>query len=256
MTCREMDAALDSGRLDDAAARHAAECPRCGALVRALEAAAPAQGFAAQALDVRSIEAAILSDLRPVRRLPSAAVSLGAMAVAVAAAIAAGGALLHPGAWPLLGEARQFAVFLPLAVCCALLAAWLERQMSPGRKYGGVLGIGAMASAAILAGVLLTSFQPTAEPSFVAHGLICLRAGLAFAIPTAAVLFLILRRGAALEPLRTGAAAGALAGLAGLAILELHCPNFNAWHIWVWHAGVTAVCALAGLAAGRLLYKV
>ena len=44
--------------------------------------------------------------------------------------------------------------------------------------------------------------------------------------------------------------AGLLAGLAGTSMLEIHCPNLDAWHILLSHLGVAILCALAGLAIG------
>jgi hypothetical protein len=43
-----------------------------------------------------------------------------------------------------------------------------------------------------------------------------------------------------------------LAGLAGVLMLELHCPDFETWHVIVWHTLVIPVSgALACLAAWR-----
>jgi hypothetical protein len=247
-----MNAALDAGPLAGAAARHAAQCERCGRLVRALERGA---GHA-EARQWAEIQAAIGADLRPVRLLAPAGVYVAAMALALAAVVALGAAVLHPYGWRVLGAGQKAAVFVSLAACAGLLAVWLERQMAPGRKYGGVLGWLAVGCAGVLAGVLAAAFHPRAETRFVAHGVTCLLAGLLFAVPAGMLLGAVLWRGAALRPGRIGAAAGALAGLAGLAVLEIHCPNLNAWHIWLWHGAVTVVCVAAGLAAGRLLYKV
>jgi hypothetical protein len=67
----------------------------------------------------------------------------------------------------------------------------------------------------------------------------------------AAVPFwMMLRRGAILSPGMTGAATGLLAGLAGTSVLEIHCPNLDAWHILVSHLGVAMLCGLAGLVLG------
>ena len=62
--------------------------------------------------------------------------------------------------------------------------------------------------------------------------------------------WLVLRRGAILSPRLTGAAAGLLAGLAGTSMLEIHCPNLDAWHILLSHWGVAILCALGGFVAG------
>jgi hypothetical protein len=63
-------------------------------------------------------------------------------------------------------------------------------------------------------------------------------------------LWLILRLGAVLYPGLIGAVAGGLAGLAGVSILEVNCPNLNLFHIPVWHGGVMAISSLGGTLPG------
>jgi hypothetical protein len=82
--------------------------------------------------------------------------------------------------------------------------------------------------------------------SFVPEGIPCRRAGLAVALPTGVAVWLVLRRGFAMNAAGAGLAAGTLAGLAGLAMLEMHCPNLHAMHIMVWHTAVIPVSAIAG----------
>jgi len=48
------------------------------------------------------------------------------------------------------------------------------------------------------------------------------------------------------DSLGAGLARGALAGLAGVGMLELHCPNFEAPHVMVWHTAVLPLSAAAG----------
>jgi hypothetical protein len=65
-----------------------------------------------------------------------------------------------------------------------------------------------------LAFVIAVSFQRHEERSFVATGVICMKSGLAYSVPAALLLWMLLRRGAVLFPKLAGAAAGGLAGLA------------------------------------------
>ena len=48
-----------------------------------------------------------------------------------------------------------------------------------------------------------------------------------------------------------GLAKGTLAGLAGVTMLELHCPIFEAPHVLVWHIAVLPVCGVAGALVAR-----
>jgi hypothetical protein len=82
---------------------------------------------------------------------------------------------------------------------------------------------------------------------FARQGIPCLRAGLMIAAPTQLASWLMLRRGFAVNPTAAGLAAGTLAGLTGLTMLEIHCPNFHAMHVMVWHTAVIPVSALVGV---------
>ena len=104
-------------------------------------------------------------------------------------------------------------------------------------------------SCLVLMGVFVVVFRDYHTSHFVSAGIACLVAGLIHAVPVAFLSWLLLRRGFAVNPVAAGAVAGTLAGLAGVTMLELHCPNFQVLHVLVWH---TAVVPAAG-AAGALL---
>ena len=103
--------------------------------------------------------------------------------------------------------------------------------------------------------ILAALFQPHVEATFIATGLVCLGIGIACAIPTAILSRLALRRGAVLDPLRAGATGGALAGLSGLVVLEIICPNLNRDHILVWHLGAALISAAAGFSIAAFLAR-
>jgi hypothetical protein len=63
---------------------------------------------------------------------------------------------------------------------------------------------------------------------------------------------LLLRRGFAVNSTAAGLAQGTLAGLAGVTMLELHCPIFEAPHVLVWHIAVLPVCGLVGVLVARI----
>jgi hypothetical protein len=89
--------------------------------------------------------------------------------------------------------------------------------------------------------------------SFVREGIPCLRAGVVIAIPAGLASWLVLRRGFAVNRTAAGLAAGTLAGLAGLMMLEMHCPILEAPHIMVWHTAVIPASALLGALVARVL---
>jgi hypothetical protein len=66
------------------------------------------------------------------------------------------------------------------------------------------------------------------------------------AVPVALASWLLLRRGFAVNAVAAGLAAGTLAGMAGVTMLELHCPNFEALHVMLWHTAVVPVSGAAG----------
>jgi hypothetical protein len=43
--------------------------------------------------------------------------------------------------------------------------------------------------------------------------------------------------------------------LAGVGVLELHCPNFEAAHILVWHTAVVPVSGAAGAIVGWIAQR-
>jgi hypothetical protein len=77
--------------------------------------------------------------------------------------------------------------------------------------------------------------------------------GVLHAIPAGLLSWLVLRRGFAVNFESAGLMAGTLGGLAGVGLLELHCPNFQATHILVWHTAVLVVSGALGALGGRAL---
>jgi len=52
-----------------------------------------------------------------------------------------------------------------------------------------------------------------------------------------------------------GLVAGTLAGLAGVGVLELHCANFEAAHLLVWHTAVVPVSGAAGAVLAWAVFR-
>jgi hypothetical protein len=137
-----------------------------------------------------------------------------------------------------------------LTMCTGLMALSLVQQMSPGSRQWispRLLPIGILGGLALLIAAL---FQSQPEQDFWVRAWVCLRAGIPIGAIAAALLWLILRRGAILSPPMTGAAAGLFSGLEGASCLEIHCPNLDASHIIVGHLGVAVVGAGTGLIIG------
>jgi hypothetical protein len=254
MTCHQMDPIIAStstlSRLAPEAAEHIAECESCQRLASVFDECRPASK--ASEKRVRRIEAMILQDLAPVQPLPPARVFFAALLLVCLTVVAVGSALLRTNGWQALGVVRKIAVSLPLTAGAVMLA-WSQVQlMAPGSKHAispARLPIGVLS---LLAVVIASLFPWRLGPGFVQNGIGCMRTGLTYALPAAALFWIFLRRGVALSPGLTGATAGGLAGLVSLAVLEIQCSNLNAAHILIWHLGVASLAMAAGFVIGRL----
>jgi hypothetical protein len=237
-----------SSALPPEAAEHIAHCMRCRSLIQALGEKQEVPTPSADQL--QRIKAKVLGELRPVRPLPPSRVFLSAFGLIFLAVVAVGSLQLGAYGWGVLSVSQKIVIFTALAASAALLAVSMVRQMAPGSKHPvspTLLPLGILVSLII---VMAAFFQWQKESAFVANGLFCLSAGLKYAIPGAFLFWLLLRRGAMLSPKLTGATAGGFAGLIGLAVLEIHCPNLNRYHILVWHLGVVLLSVLGGVALG------
>ncbi|HEY1987393.1 MAG TPA: NrsF family protein [Terracidiphilus sp.] len=195
--------------------------------------------------------AALIKDLRPVQPIPPVwAFTL----ILVGAFVVVGGASasllgLH-GVHALSPMQRTF-IFPALLAAAWVAALGCARAMRPAG--GSRLGAAALAIASAAFPVLFSLiFNGYGTRSFVHEGIPCLVAGMCVAIPTALVITFILRRGYVMSWAAAGVAAGSLAGLTGLAMLELHCPNLKAIHVMVWHVAVVVVSGVLGWAAGAI----
>lgn len=87
-------------------------------------------------------------------------------------------------------------------------------------------GVGLLATiSASLLGVFTLVFRDYRTDHFLAAGSACLVTGVLLAIPAAVLSWLVLRRGFAVNSVAAGLAGGALAGLSGVMMLELHCST-------------------------------
>jgi hypothetical protein len=252
MTCRDIDALLSTalGRRigTPKVMEHLGKCGSCRTLVNALyesmEQAGPPEAT------LKRIEVKVLKSLKPVRPLAPSRFFLFACATIFLCVVAIGVTPFGMNGWGALTLAQRIGVFATLSACAVLLAVSMVRQMVPGSKYAlAPAAVPIMILAALMI-VLALAFQPHEEPAFVADGLVCMRNGITYSIPAVFLFWLLVRRGAMLNPNLIGAAAGGLAGLTGLTVLEINCPNLNVFHILVWHWGVVLVSSGAGALIG------
>jgi hypothetical protein len=187
--------------------------------------------------------------LRSVRPLPPTWVITAGLVLVCAAVSLAGAARAGFFGFAKMDLLERSVVFPALVLLAWLAASEFVHAMIPGSlrriSPSAFLGFG---SAALLA-VFALLFRDNQTDHFFSIGIVCLITGFLHAIPAALLGWLLLRRGFAVNSVSAGLVAGVLGGLAGVGVLELHCPNFQAAHVLVWH---TAVVPLSG-AAGALV---
>ncbi len=204
---------------------------------------------------LKRVTNSIGSSFEPVRPLPPSwalTTVLALICMAVGGVSAAGLGLF--GVHKLSG--LEAAVIFPALVILIWLSAnTTVSEMIPGSRRlvwpGTLLGAGCLALISIF-GILFHDYE---TENFLSQGIVCLRAGLLLAIPTALASWLILRRGFAVNPIGAGLAAGTLAGLAGVTMLELHCANLEAPHVMLWHTAVMALSAAGGALLLRFIRR-
>lgn len=198
----------------------------------------------------RRITAALLSNLRPVRPLPSRGVlALGFLAIfgvvsALTTAVAGVSGARQMTLWQTVG------VLLVVVASAAGLSFTLSRRMTPGA--GRSLPPGWLALAILLPLGMVTLALFPWDGNWLPQSWHCLSSGCLFALPAAALSIALLRRGAPQAWGAVGAAAGLLGGLVGMATLHLGCSLTGAPHIMTQHVMAPALGAVAGYGLGFL----
>ena len=191
------------------------------------------------------IAQSIGESLQPVRPMPPTwALVSGLMLIGIA--VATGGAW-HLGLAGLhkMSAADVAVIFPALGLLLWAAAARYTSEMIPGSRVPGSWWVLPAAVIVVLVAAFGVMFQDYATELFVHQGMVCLTAGLALAIPAGLASWWLLRRGFAVDSLTAGIARGTLAGLAGVGMLELHCANFEAPHVMLWHTAVVPVSGAA-----------
>jgi hypothetical protein len=147
-------------------------------------------------------------------------------------------------------------IFGVLILLTWLVAARTVREWIPGsatRLAGSAMVV---AVTVVLLAVFALLFRDYSATQFLSSGLRCLLTGVLHAAVAAPLVWWLLRRGYAVNAVSAGLVAGALAGLAGVSMLELHCANFEAPHLLVWHTLVVPLSGALGALAGWVLRTV
>jgi hypothetical protein len=167
------------------------------------------------------------------------------------------GAVALSAPWPLRDPSSRppgLALELVLlGMATAALAGLALRAAVPGREPGRWPV--ALAVALAMSSTLCwlgdgSAHAPASMAAFIAGGVPCTLATAAYALlPTAALLW-ALRRGAPLEPIRTGVLGGSAGLLVGYLIMRIACSNDDPAHILTWHGLAVGLGIAACVAAG------
>jgi hypothetical protein len=202
---------------------------------------------------IERIADSIAPSLRPVRLLPPKWLLISALCLTGAAVALAGAARAGFQGFEALTPLSRMLILSALAILIWAAARRTVDEWTPGspRLLSATSLLAAFSVALVVVFGLL--FHDYRTENFVSAGLTCLGTGVLHAIPAALVTGWVLRRGCVLDSVSAGLAVGALAGLAGLTVLELHCANFDALHVLVWHTLVVPVSAACGALIGWAL---
>ena len=190
--------------------------------------------------------------IRPVRPLPPTWASASGLFVIGALVAIAGAAWRGFYGFADLGTAARVLIFLAIGFLLVLLSAAFTQEMIPASRHWLSAKVLLALACAMPLAIFALLFRDYHTEHFFSAGLVCLGTGLLWALPVGLLGSLLLRRGFAVNLVAAGAMGGTLAGLAGIAMLELHCNNFQALHILVWHTAVIPASAAAGGALGAI----
>ena len=250
ITCDEFDALLDLGdpRSWSGDARgHVATCPRCAALAQALSEVPEAELPPAT---LASATNAAVRDLTPVGSLSGPlAAAAGTVAALVLLALVSVWVFGTHG-WAARLPWQRAASYLGAGTVLALTLAAAVREREPGLSLAApwryvVAGIVPLLWAWPFA---LYDFRP--ETRFWQHGSLCCCIGLLVGTAAGAVIWIVMRRGYMLSPLRAGWFSGVAAGCVGFIVQETYCPVVESGHAALWHGGVVALLGTGGWIAG------
>jgi hypothetical protein len=254
MNCNDVNEALDiaasAGTSNPEIRKHLDHCSRCRKLVAAL--GSPQSEAFLSTTRLQQIESRLLSDLRPVHRTRKERL-LTALALIFLCGVAFGVSRIGAFALAVMSPLQAGMMLVAVGGGAALTGYSLIGQIMPGslhRIRPHMVPVAVILTLSLLTVVL---FQFQHERNFWAASWWCIRAGTKFGALAAVPLWLVARGGALLSPITTSLAAGLFAGLVGTAVLEIHCPILDAWHILFAHLGVPILFMALAIAAGLVL---
>lgn len=249
MNCDGIRELLSEGQpLTESAQHHLVSCAGCRAMVEALT-------LPEAHLDperVNQIQRLITASLHPVRSLPSDRTLVWSFlalftAFSLVAAVPVGYKGFH-----VLNVYQRFAYYTLILLCASWFSITTVQEMIPGSKRKASPRWTILAAISLLALLVSVIFRNFDLDRFVPLGIPCLTLGCISAIVSGALFWFILRKGFFTSPVVAGATVGFFAGLAGVAVLALHCPIQNSAHIIVWHLGAMVLGGIGGAILGTL----
>jgi len=179
----------------------------------------------------------ILSDLTPVKPMPSVRAVMLSMAAGIVCG-AVGMSMTVGTAGLQLLSAWQSAMLTSVgALLLVGMSYILIVIVSPGHRRRLRPGVVLLLSAASVVTTFGLVFQWDVQSGLNLDGSRCARGIVLGSLPTVILLCALLRRGAFLEPVFTAAMIAAAAGAGALAATQLACPMQEASHLLLWHAG-------------------
>jgi len=196
------------------------------------------------------IARSLRTSIQPVRPLPPTWV-LTSRLLAMNSIIAAAGAVLFGfNAIEALSPKGRIARFVTLAILGYTTGRELVSQFIPGSRHFVAPRVLAATIVALLFSASAFLLRDYRTDHLITAGVTCLTTGIICAAPAGLISAWILRCGFAVNLVSAGLVLGILAGIAGVAMLELHCANFQPLHL-LWHLLVVPVAGIVGALVGQ-----
>ncbi len=199
------------------------------------------------------IARSLRTSIQPVRPLPPTWV-LTSRLLAMNSMVAGAGAVLSGfDAIGGLNPKGRIAILVTLAILGYTTGRESVSQFIPGSRHFVAPRVLVATIVALLFSVSAFLLRNYRTDHRITAGVACLTTGLICAAPAGLISAWILRRGFAVNPVSAGLVLGILSGIAGVAMLELHCANFQPLHL-LWHLLVVLVAGIVGALVGQWVF--